>query len=220
MSSTVESSKTLTGIGAILTFLGFIPTAGPIIAIIGLILVLIGLKGLSEYYQDNSIYQNALWGVIYGIVAMIALAVIGALAGGFAILSFSMVGLGIGLVGIIAALIVAFIFFILMAKHFREAFYTLAHRSGENLFRTAGTLIFIGAILVIIVIGIFLIFIAWIIATIGFFTLKIGSQASTNTQTQQPAQTATSQVGKFCPYCGAPVDPNSSFCSHCGKQLS
>ena len=66
--SSLESSKNLAGIGTILLILSFIPVVG----IIGIILLLIGLKGLSEYYKDESIYKNAIWGVLFGIVGIIA----------------------------------------------------------------------------------------------------------------------------------------------------
>jgi uncharacterized membrane protein len=48
--STFESSKLLAAIGSLLMFLGFIPNVGGIISIVGIVLLLIGLKGLSEYY--------------------------------------------------------------------------------------------------------------------------------------------------------------------------
>jgi uncharacterized membrane protein len=77
--SSLESSKNLAGIGTILLILSFIPVVG----IIGIILLLIGLKGLSEYYKDESIYKNAIWGVLFGIVGIIAVtvAVLGLLIG-------------------------------------------------------------------------------------------------------------------------------------------
>ena len=56
--SSLESSKNLASIGAILLFLSFIPVVG----IVGIILVFLGMKGLSEYYKEPSIYQDALRG--------------------------------------------------------------------------------------------------------------------------------------------------------------
>ena len=69
--SSLESSKNLAGIGTILLILSFIPVVG----IVGIILLLIGMKGLSEYYKDDSIYRNAIWGVLFGIIGMIAVTV-------------------------------------------------------------------------------------------------------------------------------------------------
>jgi uncharacterized membrane protein len=64
-----ESSKTLGGIGALLLFVAviaslLIPYGGLICGAVGLILVLIGLHGLAEYYHDHSIYSNALYAVV------------------------------------------------------------------------------------------------------------------------------------------------------------
>jgi uncharacterized membrane protein len=214
LSSNFESSKTLAAIGAILMFLGFIPVVG----IVGIILVLIGMKGLAEHYSDESIYRNTLTGVIFGIVALIALSV-GVFSIG-AIFSLGVAGIIGGILGLLLLLAIVFIFILLMAINFRKAFYALADRSGEQLFHTAGTLLFIGAALTIVFfIGLILVFIAWIIATIGFFSLRETQQPNTSSPPPQPAPSST-QAARFCPYCGAPIDQNATFCSHCGKQLT
>jgi predicted membrane protein len=56
--------------------------------------------------------------------------------------------------------------------HLRRTFNALAQKSGEASFTTAGNLLWWGAILTIILVGLVLIFVAWIFATIGFFTMK------------------------------------------------
>lgn len=216
--SSVESSKTLAGIGAILLFLSAVPVVG----IIGIILVLIGMKGLSEYYKDDSIYRNALWGVIFGIIGLVALTVgvVAAFIGGiFSSFALGPVGIGFGLLSLALILLVVFIFFVLMALYFRKAFASLAERSGEHLFHTAGTLLFVGAILVIVFgIGLVLMFITWIMATIAFFSIKLPSQPYAYGPI--PASTApTTQATRYCPNCGAPVDANATYCPHCGEQL-
>ena len=61
----LESNKTLGGIGAILL-------AIPFLNLIGIILVLIAMKGMAEYYNDDEIFKNALYGFIFGVVAVIA----------------------------------------------------------------------------------------------------------------------------------------------------
>ena len=68
---TLETDKSLGGVGAILLVIGTIPFAGAytgILALVGLILVLIAMKGLSNYYKDSSIFNNALYGIIIAIV--------------------------------------------------------------------------------------------------------------------------------------------------------
>jgi uncharacterized membrane protein len=82
------------------------------------------------------------------------------------------IGFGVGLLAFFAGLIVAFVFYVLTTSHLRKIFNTLAQKSGEASFTTAASLLWWGAILTIIVVGLLLIFIAWIFATIGFFTVK------------------------------------------------
>ena len=64
-----------------------------------------------------------------------------------------------GVVAILAGLVIAFVFYILAAIHLRKVFETLAQKTGESSFTTAGTLLLIGAILTIIGVGLILIFI-------------------------------------------------------------
>ena len=218
--SSLESSKNLAGIGAILLMLGFIPAAGVVIGIIGVILLLVGIKGLANYYQDNEIYQNAFTGVIFYVIALIAAAVsiVGLVFGGvFGGLAAGFVGFGVGLAIFIGALVIAFMFYVIAAMRLRRAFSTLAQKSGEHLFETAGFILFIGAILTIVVVGLALILVAWILVAIAFFSIKLPSQPYTYAPSQSAAP--TTQATRYCPYCGSPVEPNATFCPHCGKQL-
>ena len=169
--SSFESSKNLASVGAILLFLSFIPVVG----IIGLILVFIGMKGLSEYYKEPGIYQNALMGLIFGIIALVAFT-----AGLFLAFAIGLFTLGIGAIfTIFAVLVVVFIFYVIAAMYLKRAFSLLAQKTGEHSFETAGLLLWIGSILTIVFIGFVLIFIAWIFATIAFFSIKGSSQPTT-----------------------------------------
>ncbi len=223
MSSNVESSKTLAGVGSILLILSMVPYAGAVLSIIGAILLLIGIKGLASYYQDNEIYENTLMGIIFLIIAVIveAILVFGA------VISFaSLAGIGLGLIEIVLGLILAFIFYLLSAMRLKKTFNMLSQKSGENSFATAGTLIWWGAILTIIFVGFILIFIAWIFATIAFFSMKLqppqqpfASQPPGYTPPSVPPVTQQTQTSRYCPNCGAPLGPDATFCTNCGKQL-
>jgi len=208
----LESSKTMSGIGSILLIF-------PIISIVGIILVLLGTKGLSDYYKEPSIYQNALWGVIFGIIALIAIAVAVPLF--FVFGAFSVFTLGLSLLGLFGLAVVVFVFYLIAAMYFRRAFNALAQKSGEHLFETAGLLLFIGAVLTIVFfIGLLLILIAWILATIAFFSIKVPSQPYAYSPPPPfPPAAQPTQATRYCPNCGAPVEPNTAFCPHCGKQL-
>ncbi len=180
MNVNFQYSKTLAGEGAILLLLGLVPTIGWVLGIVGIVLLLKAMKELSYYYQDESIYQNTLTGLKYYIVALIAAAV----AIGVGVVSFATMGLfsgvapslALGFVGGVAAilvgLIIAFVFYLLAAIHLKKVFETLSQKTGESSFTTSGTLLLVGAALTIIGIGLILILIAWIFATIGFFSMK------------------------------------------------
>jgi uncharacterized membrane protein len=225
LSTNIESSKTLAGIGALLLFLSFVP----IIGIIGIILLILGMKGLSENYKDESIYQHAIKGLVFGIIGIVAVSVLSILAfvgGFFSIFTSGASGIVGGILLLIAALVIAFIFYLLMAINFRRAFDTIAERSGEQMFHTAGSLLFYGAVLTIIFVGLFLVWIAWIIAAIAFFSMKTTPAQPYNQQPygyapppSPPSPTQPSTGQRYCPNCGAPVDPNATFCPNCGKPL-
>ena len=202
--SDFDSSKTLAGIGSILLM---IPLAG----IVGVILIYLSMKNFAEYYKDDSIRQNMLTGAIFWIIGIIM--------SGIGIL------FGLTIIGIFIAIplfIVAAIFELLMVIYVRRALHTLAGRSGVTLFRTAGTLLLVGAILTIFVIGAFFMFIAYILLAVAFFSLKPNTNPPTynNYSAPPPSQTTSTANAdtKFCSHCGAPVPIDSAFCSRCGKQ--
>ena len=174
----LESGKNLAGIGSI-----FLVIPVPFLSIVGIIMVLIGMKNLSKAYNDESIWKNTLYAVIFGIIGIVASGVtlVSLFFGG--IFAGAALGLGdaTGLVGLIAGLIiflvVAFIFYLLEAIYIRRAFDSLANKSGVGLFRTGGMLLLIGAILTIVLVGLFLIFIAWILILVAFFQIPSSPQS-------------------------------------------
>ena len=164
MGTSFEYSKTLCGEGSILLILGLVPYVGWILGIIGVILLLRGLKELANYYQDNEIYQNSLTGVKYYIIALIAAAVaitailigVGTATGFKFHSSFTLTaGFGIGLAVFLGGLVIAFIFYVLAALHLRKTFNMLAQKSGEHSFETTATLLWWGSILTILCLVLF-----------------------------------------------------------------
>jgi len=236
MGTSFEYSKTLCGEGSILLLLGLVPYVGWVLGIIGVILLLRGLKELANYYGDNEIYQNSLTGVKFYIIALIAAGaaitamVIGVgTATGFKYTShFTLTaGFGIGLAIFFGGLIIAFIFNVLAALHLRQTFNALAQKTGEHSFATTATLLWWGSILTILVVGFLLIFISWIFAVVGFFSMR--SQKQQQNAPQQYSYTPPSNTGfaappsqtaRYCSYCGAPVKPDAVYCPQCGKQLA
>ena len=180
MNVNFEYSKTLAGEGSILLLLSLVPYVGWVLGIVGVVLLLRSMKEFSNYYQDEQIYQRRIhrrqilhsrycggsscycsnhnWCLVRNRL----------FTADFVLTA----GFGIGLIAFLAGLVVAFVFYVLAASHLKRTFNTLAQKSGEASFSTAGTLLWIGSILTIILVGLILIFIAWIFATIGFFTMK------------------------------------------------
>ncbi len=77
---TLESSKTLGLVGAILTLIGAFGVFGvpylSILSLVGIIIILIGLRGLADVYQDKGIFNNSLYGFIAGIIGVVVAAVV------------------------------------------------------------------------------------------------------------------------------------------------
>lgn len=175
----LESNKTLGGIGALLIAIGSIV---PIIGIVGIILVMIAMKGLAKYYNESAIFQNALYGIIFYIIAVVAAAVvlIGAFFGGMFADPLAFIG------DFILAVVVMFIFYLLGAVFFKKSFDILSEKSGEKMFGTAGMLMLIGAILTIILIGAILVLVAWILVAVAFFSIKTPTVQPTLPQPPPP----------------------------------
>ncbi|TFH25679.1 DUF996 domain-containing protein [Candidatus Bathyarchaeota archaeon] len=200
---TLESSKTLGGIGAILMFIGIFPYISyyGIVELIGAILVLTALYSLGNYYKDSGIFNNALYGIMAGIVGVVSAVAIGLAIvlpnikdflmtifpswnGDWSTIS-SLSGMtpntsniGIGdVIPFISAAIVIFVIlwvFAMIATFFvRRSLVRLSVKTNVGLFSTAGLLLLIGAFLVIVVgLGLILMWVAALILAIAFFNMK------------------------------------------------
>lgn len=177
---TLESSKTFGGVGAILIAIGsFVFFSGfiGVLSLIGIILVLIAMKGLAEYYNERGIFNNALYGFIFGIIGGIV-AIIIFITAFFVGISWETMNPSEFMIPwtFIGSLIIGWIalvtFLIIEAVFYRRSFTLLSKKSEEKTFDTAGLLLLIGAVLTIIVIGVIISIIAWILVAVGFFSLK------------------------------------------------
>lgn len=214
----LESDKTLAGVGAILVAIG---SFFPILSLIGIILVLIAMKGLAEYYNENGIFENALYGLIFGIIGIVAAIVLffGAIFAGVFVWGAPPTFPIVTIVLVIMSLVVMFIFFLLQAIFYRKSFTLLSEKTGEKIFDTAGLLLLIGAILTIIIVGLVLLLVAWILVTIGFFSIKAPT-TQVSAVAPPPAPTVAVPVKKkFCQYCGTENKIDANFCKKCGKKL-
>ncbi len=201
-----EISKNLSGIGAVLMFISVIPyissyTFG-LVGLAGLILLLLGMKGLADYYQESSIFNNVLYGSIAGIVggvtfvAIIIYAAFGLMTNllpnwkgdwtNIPQIDPSEITANIDLNAILPfvsivllALVILFVFVVVVAILYRKSLNTLKDKSGVGLFGTAATVLLVGGVLTIILIGVFLVWIAVLLAAIAFFQLQPRQNSST-----------------------------------------
>ncbi|UCB58589.1 MAG: DUF996 domain-containing protein [Thermoplasmatales archaeon] len=175
------------GIGAILLLIGgFIPYAGPIVSILGLVFLFIAVKTISDLTKDKNIFNNYLMHFIFGILIIVAIFVIMLIAfgaaGGFTWISslenaeitdfesfWSYFGEIIG--GCVLALIVGWILSIIAAIYLTRSYNSIAEHTKVNLFKTTGLVYLIGAITTIILIGFLILLIARIIEIIAYFSL-------------------------------------------------
>jgi uncharacterized membrane protein len=193
-----------------------------VIGFVGIILFLIGMHSLSEYYNEPGIFRNALYSFLTGIIGVVVLIVviaafaIGSIAsGGSSTLSTVVSGiLGFLLIVFLGALVIS----IISAIFARNAFKKLGETSGVSSFNTAGLLYLIGGILSIVLIGSILIWIAWIFALGGFNALRPKpaevSQPIVATPSPQVSMNNTN-----CPFCSAMNAPDAIYCANCGRQL-
>ncbi len=205
---TLETSKTLGGVGALLMVIGpFLGAYSGVLGLIGLILVLIALKGLSDHYNEAGIFNNALYGFIMAIiggvvcVAVIVVAAVGLLIDlGIEVATWgdptafqninweNLVTLDIlwpHIATIVGSLVVLFAFVVVASIFLRRSLTTLSAKTGVNMFGTVGLLTLIGAVLTIIGVGFILLWVALILLVVAFFRIKTQSA-------EPPASTPTS----------------------------
>ncbi len=195
---TFESSKTLSAVGFLLIVIGaaagFVVNFSGILSLIGIILLLIGLKGLANYYKEEGIFNNTLYSILVAIggcvvgVGVIAVSAVSALADlgidWANIEDWGDVGADVGTVftdfdfstiasllgALLVGLVIFYVVMIISMYFLRKSMNQLSAKSGIGLFGTAGILVLIGAVLPVI--GLLIIWIGFILATVAFFQMK------------------------------------------------
>jgi uncharacterized membrane protein len=191
----LNTSKNLGGIGAILMFIGVFPYVGTyfIIPFLGLILLMIGAKGLADNYNEPGIFNNALYGVVAVIVGGIVTAALAFVA---FVSFFSSVGFTFADMSnwaslasqvtstewmnaffaaagyIFLTLVILFVFVLISAIFFRKSMALSASKTGVGLFSSAGLVLLIGAVLTIIFFGVILLWISLLLIAIAFFQIR------------------------------------------------
>ena len=205
---TLESSKTLGGIGAVLMLIGIFPYINyfGIIEIIGAILILFALRDIGNIYRERGIFSNAIYGVAVAVVGSVITAIL-ALAVVLSNLKDLLMQIYPGwngdwatlqgmtpntsnidpsaifplIGGLLVVLVIVWVFAIIAAFFIWRSLKQVANKTNVGLFGTAGLLLLVGAIIPIF--GLLLIWIAALLLAIAFFTMKT---------TGQPIATATS----------------------------
>ena len=155
MQNNLNNASIIGGIGSILTVLGVFP-----FGIIGIILILIALNQYSKILNNPSIFQfGSRWGII-----LLASVVISILLIGISAVS------GNNTFWLVITVAVLYVASIYAVADFEKALIEISVALNHKLFRTAGTTIFIGTLLLPLIIPILLIFAGFVILAIAFFT--------------------------------------------------
>jgi uncharacterized membrane protein len=198
---TLESSKTLSCSGAVVLFVGSLAFVfQPLITFgagfLGALLLLLGLRGLANYYKEKSIFNNGLYGFITLIVgAVVSFAgvfyvffytstvndLVAVLYPGFngdwstfsnltanTSITYADVAPFIGTV--VAVLVVIWVFAIVASFFTWRSLKVASSKSSVGLLSTAGLVLLIGAFIPIF--GLLLMLIAVLLMAIAFFQIK------------------------------------------------
>lgn len=205
--ASLGQAKILGGIGSILTLLTVLPVpyAGGVLSLVGWILILVAVKQISDALGDSKIFNDMLIAAVLLIIGIIVAVVVVVAA------VFQFIGLGttitpgspppadfIALLGsILIGLVVAWVFFLVSSIFIRRSYSAISLKTHVGMFNTTGLLFLIGAATTIVLVGIFIIFIAEILQAIAFFSLP--------EQLQPPAY----QPGYYTPPTPPPPAPQT-----------
>lgn len=185
----LAQAKTYGGVGSILLliagFVFFIPFATLVLFVVGVILVLLAVKYISEVVRNPSIYSNMLVFVVLSIVAVAVLVimVLGALVAVFGLPGFGTDFTPVeppdidptDFVGVLVALLlgvaIAWILYVVSAIFLKRSFDAIGDALNVSMFSTTALVFLIGAVLLIILIGGLVLFIAGILQIVAFFSI-------------------------------------------------
>jgi len=198
--NTVHNSqaKTLGGIGAILVLLSFVPSVGALLGLVGFVMILFGVKYISDDLKDKAVFNNMILAVVLGIVGIgvgslviIPTAINAFQSGYFNGTNFATspsvtnaqwiaFGTAIGL-----GLFVAWVFFLVSAVFLRRSYRTIGTKLNVGTFGTAGLLYLIGAATTVVGVGFLILLIAEIMTAVAFWSIPVEQQQ----QLRAPAAT-------------------------------
>ncbi len=157
--------------------LSIAPMIGPLLMLIGLILVLVAVKEIADAVNDEAIFRNMLIAVILAVVGSLSIAVFAvgsfftfATMGTSLISAPAMGMMQLALVALIV-IVVAWVLLLFSAIYLRKSYDAIARALNISMFSTAALLYLIGAALMIIVVGFIIMVVAAILQAVAFFSL-------------------------------------------------
>lgn len=195
-------AKIYGGIGALLMLLSLVPYAGALLGLIGLILIFVAVKHIADETKNHNIFHNYLMNFIFHILAIAAVIIIliaaFGMSGGISwamslsqetFTDFNSVWntFGTMITSAIIALVIAWILLVIGAYYLRKSYNSIAEHTKVDLFKTTGTVYFIGAITLILLVGFLILFVAKILEIISYFSLPENFQVAPEvTKTETP----------------------------------
>lgn len=179
-------ARTYGGVGALLSFMGYIGTimfpGSIILSVIGAILILVAVRMISSELEDEPIFTNYLISFILGITS------IAVLFAGLIVAGLSLFGASI--LGLITSIVVFGLAFILLeivsAFFLWRSYKRISSGTGVQLFETVGLLYFIGALTLVIIVGMLVSFIAAILEIVAYFSLPFKLEKSQSKDKGKP----------------------------------
>ncbi|MBO3802008.1 MAG: DUF996 domain-containing protein [Thermoproteota archaeon] len=188
----LRDAKTYGEIGSILSVFGiFIPYAGLLLLIAGLVLEILAVDKISHLLNTKEIFKNYLISIVVEVVGIVSTLIFGVaslvliFASALPVSSMNSIlrfRFGSLLVFLFAILLVLWVTFVISAMFLKKSFDLMASKLNVPLFSTSALLYLIGAVLTILVVGFFIVFIASILKIVAYSNIP-------ETLTQTPSST-------------------------------
>ncbi|MDI9610666.1 MAG: DUF996 domain-containing protein [Archaeoglobaceae archaeon] len=172
--SKLASAKTFGGVGSILMLVApLIPAIGTALALAGLVLVFVAVKYISDEIKDQEVFKNFLISFIFSVVAFIIAGVllVAGIFGSLVNIANPVSALATFIGSLILAFIALWIVLILSAVFLRRSYNSISVKTKVEMFETTATFYLIGSVLIIVLIGLIILFIAMVLQIVAFFSL-------------------------------------------------
>ncbi len=151
---------------------------------VGFILLLISVYGLAKEYQEPNLFRNILYGFLVMVGGTICFYMLEFVFFPFVFSDLIAIPYSVQTPGTLVSLFMDIIVFsvilwigmfvnaLVSGIFFRRSLYGLSEKTEEEHFKSAGFWIFLGGILSVVVFGAVFIYVGWVYALLGFFSLN------------------------------------------------